>query len=50
MVFAVGTTDSQVLVYDTQQLEPLFHVSGIHYEPINDMAWAADGSALVVAR
>ena len=24
-------------------------VTGIHYEPINDLAWSSDGSVLVVA-
>ncbi len=50
MVFAVGTTDSHVVIYDTQLLEPLVHISGIHYEPINDLAWSEDGRTLVVSR
>ncbi len=49
MLYAVGTTDSHVLLYDTQQLEPICRISGIHYEPINDLAWCEDGSALIVA-
>jgi chromatin assembly factor 1 subunit B len=49
MLYAVGTTDSQVLIYDTQQLDPVTRISGIHYEPINDLAWSEDGLALIVA-
>jgi chromatin assembly factor 1 subunit B len=50
MIYAVGTTDSHVIVYDTQRTEPVYHVSGIHYEPINDLAWSEDGRTLIVAR
>ncbi len=49
MLYAVGTTDSQVLVYDTQLLDPIARISGIHYEPINDLAWCEDGLGLIVA-
>jgi chromatin assembly factor 1 subunit B len=42
MVFAVATTD-QVLIYTTEKTQPLAVIGNIHYAPINDMAWAADG-------
>lgn len=49
MVFAVGCSDASVLIYDTQHLNPICRVAGTHYEPINDLAWSADGLTLTVA-
>lgn len=47
MVYAVVTVGS-VFIYDTQHPHPLMKLAGIHYAPINDAAWTADGRVLVV--
>jgi chromatin assembly factor 1 subunit B len=44
-VFAVVTLGS-VFVYDTQHAHPIAKFSGLHYAPINDVAWSADGRVL----
>jgi len=38
MVFSIGTID-QVLIFATDQLEPLAVIGNIHYTSISDMAW-----------
>lgn len=48
MVFAVATQDSIVL-YDTEQIEPLGLVSNLHYLTITDLCWNGDGKSLVVS-
>eukprot|EP00798_Chlamydomonas_sp_ICE-L_P022059 gene22059-29124_t len=48
MIFAIATMDS-VLVYDTQSLEPLLLVGGLHIAAITDLAWAPDGRCLAVS-
>ncbi|KAJ1437635.1 WD40-repeat-containing domain protein [Ochromonadaceae sp. CCMP2298] len=45
-VFAVVTL-STVFVYDTQHTKPLAKFAGLHYAPINDVAWSEDGRTLV---
>lgn len=37
-VFAVGTLDS-VFIYDTQQTQPIYQMSNLHYATLNDLAW-----------
>ncbi|CAI4677666.1 AKH_1a_G0038680.mRNA.1.CDS.1 [Saccharomyces cerevisiae] len=48
LVFAIATTN-EVLVYDTDVLEPLCVVGNIHYSPITDLAWSEDGSTLLIS-
>lgn len=48
LVFAIATTN-EVLVYDTDVLEPLCVVGNIHYSPITDLAWSGDGSTLLIS-
>ncbi len=38
MIFAV-LTQNQVVIYDTQQPEPIAKVSKIHYISLNDISW-----------
>lgn len=47
-VFAVLSLNS-VLVYDTQQSEPLAVASHIHYASLTDATWSADGKCLAVS-
>jgi WD40 repeat protein len=48
MAYAVAALDA-VLVYDTQQHVPIAHLSNLHYDKVNDLAWAPDGKRLVMA-
>eukprot|EP01089_Gocevia_fonbrunei_P013972 TRINITY_DN3726_c0_g1_i1.p1 TRINITY_DN3726_c0_g1~~TRINITY_DN3726_c0_g1_i1.p1 ORF type:complete len:385 (-),score=69.18 TRINITY_DN3726_c0_g1_i1:32-1186(-) len=48
MVFAVGCLDC-ILIYDTEHVVPLYRVAGIHYAPLTDLSWSADGQCLVVS-
>ncbi|BAP70073.1 chromatin assembly factor 1 subunit p60 [Kluyveromyces marxianus] len=48
LVFAVATTN-EVLVYDTQETAPIAVVGNLHYSPITDLAWSADGRLLMVS-
>jgi len=38
-----------VLIYDTQHCYPLCVIQGIHYAPLTDLAWSADGRLLIVS-
>jgi chromatin assembly factor 1 subunit B len=48
MIFAVATAEA-VLLYDTEQLSPFATVAHLHYAPITDMAWSADGKILAIS-
>ena len=48
MVFAVATQTS-VVVYDTDQLQPLGVQADMHYLSITDLCWHPDGQSLVVS-
>ena len=45
MIFAVGTVD-QIIIYSTQQPQPLAVIGNIHYSTINDLTWTSDGRLL----
>jgi hypothetical protein len=47
-VFAVLSLNA-VLIYDTQQSEPLAVASHIHYASLTDATWSADGKCLAVS-
>lgn len=47
-VFALALTDS-VVVYDIRNPQPLVVCKGLHRAPLTDLAWARDGSILIVA-
>lgn len=47
-LFAVLTLNS-VLVYDTQQVEPIAVANHIHYSSLTDATWSADGKCLAVS-
>lgn len=48
MMFAVATQDAIVL-YDTQQSQPLALVNNLHYSAFTDLAWLPDGKLLVAS-
>ncbi|KAK2188752.1 hypothetical protein NP493_123g03032 [Ridgeia piscesae] len=48
MIFAVATEDA-VLVYDTQQPQPLAFFTNIHYHQLSDITWSHDGRVLVIS-
>ena len=48
MVFAVGTID-HVIIYSTQSIYPIAVVKNLHYDTINDLAWAQTNLLLVAS-
>ncbi|KAI8818420.1 WD40-repeat-containing domain protein [Fimicolochytrium jonesii] len=46
-IFAVGCQDA-LLIYDTQQREPIAYLSGLHYATLTDLAWSPDGCTLLI--
>uniref|UniRef100_A0A1Y1LVS8 CAF1B/HIR1 beta-propeller domain-containing protein n=1 Tax=Photinus pyralis TaxID=7054 RepID=A0A1Y1LVS8_PHOPY len=48
MIIAIAT-DSDVVLYDTQQVAPFAHLRRIHYTRITDLAWSSDGLLLVAS-
>ncbi|CAM1297616.1 CHAF1B (predicted), partial [Pycnogonum litorale] len=48
IVFAVATQDS-VIIYDTQQVVPIAHISNCHYTCLSDLAWSEDGRMLLIS-
>ncbi|KAG4301891.1 hypothetical protein PCK1_001867 [Pneumocystis canis] len=47
MIYAVATQDAVVL-YDTQQINPICILSNLHYATLTDLAWSFDGDALLM--
>lgn len=47
-IFALALSDA-VVAYDLSSTQPLVVVKGMHRAPLTDIAWARDGSLLVVA-
>lgn len=48
MIFAVAT-DTDVIIYDTQQTKPIAYLQKIHYTRLTDISWSIDGLLLVAA-
>lgn len=48
MVFAVAT-DTDIILYDTQQLIPFAHLQKIHYTRLTDLTWSHDGLLLAAS-
>jgi chromatin assembly factor 1 subunit B len=46
-IFAVASLDS-VFIYDTQQTQPIYQMSNLHYATLNDLAWSNDGQMLII--
>ena len=38
-----------MLLYDTQQVAPFAMLNNLHYAPLSDLAWAADGRILAIS-
>lgn len=48
MIFAVAT-DTDVVLYDTQQTAPIACFEKIHYTRLTDISWSADGLLLIAS-
>jgi len=48
MVFAVAS-ENEVLLYDTQQQQPIAYFANLHYHTLSDLTWSHDGRLLVVS-
>lgn len=48
MVFAVATHDS-IVIYNTEDMKPMGHVTNLHYSNITDCTWDLNGETLVIS-
>lgn len=48
MVFAVAT-DTDIILYDTQQSTPIAYYQKIHYTRLTDLSWSPDGLILIAS-
>ncbi|KAF5302415.1 hypothetical protein FQR65_LT08503 [Abscondita terminalis] len=48
MVIAIAT-ESDVVLYDTQQVTPFAHFRKVHYTRITDLTWSSDGLLLIAS-
>lgn len=48
MIFAIGT-DTDVMIYDTQQSKPVAYLKKIHYTRLTDICWSQDGLILIAS-
>jgi len=48
MIFAVVTLNS-VVIYETQQPNPIAMLSNLHYAPLTDLAWTGDGQNMMIS-
>ncbi|XP_042066678.1 chromatin assembly factor 1 subunit FAS2-like isoform X1 [Salvia splendens] len=48
LIFAVATLNS-LYIYDTESIQPIVIVAGVHYAAITDIAWSPSGNFLVLS-
>lgn len=48
VIYAVATQDS-VVIYDTEQKQPLGVATSLHFAPLTDLSWSDDGRRLFVS-
>ncbi|KAG8383807.1 hypothetical protein BUALT_Bualt04G0052200 [Buddleja alternifolia] len=48
LIFAVATLNS-LYIYDTENIQPILIVAGIHYAAITDIAWSPTGNYLALS-
>ncbi|KAL8477098.1 hypothetical protein ACS0TY_029419 [Phlomoides rotata] len=48
LIFAVATLNS-LYIYDTESVQPVVIVAGVHYAAITDIAWSPSGNYLVLS-
>ena len=48
LVFAVATSN-EVLIFDTEIVEPFGIIGNLHYTPLTDLSWSEDGNLLMVS-
>ncbi|KAL1564108.1 chromatin assembly factor 1 subunit FAS2 [Salvia divinorum] len=48
LIFAVATLNS-LYIYDTESIQPIVIVAGVHYAAITDIAWSPSGNYLVLS-
>lgn len=48
MILAIAT-ETDVIIYDTQQAKPVAHLQKIHYTKLTDISWSKDGLLLVAS-
>uniref|UniRef100_A0A0V0HWX1 Putative ovule protein n=1 Tax=Solanum chacoense TaxID=4108 RepID=A0A0V0HWX1_SOLCH len=48
LIFAVATLNS-LYIYDTESVQPIAIVAGLHYAAITDIAWSATGKYLALS-
>lgn len=48
LYFAVATLN-EILIYDTNHVEPVAIVNNLHYTPLTDLSWSSDGTMLMVS-
>ncbi|XP_016509084.1 chromatin assembly factor 1 subunit FAS2 isoform X2 [Nicotiana tabacum] len=48
LIFAVATLNS-LYVYDTESVQPIAIVAGLHYAAVTDIAWSANGKYLALS-
>ncbi|KAL0284420.1 UNVERIFIED_CONTAM: Chromatin assembly factor 1 subunit FAS2, partial [Sesamum angustifolium] len=48
LIFAVATLNS-LYIYDTESIQPIVIVAGVHYAAITDIAWSPSGNYLALS-
>lgn len=48
LIFAIATSN-EVLIYDSESIEPISVIGNLHYTPLTDLAWSQDGSLLMMS-
>lgn len=48
LVFAVATSN-EVIIYDTESIEPIALIGNLHYTTLTDLCWSKDGALLMIS-
>ncbi|CCD24857.1 Cac2p NDAI_0E00410 [Naumovozyma dairenensis CBS 421] len=48
LIYAIATSN-EILIYDTESIEPISIIGNLHYTALTDLSWSSDGTMLMIS-